>query len=107
MVDESIVNIIRGYLEVLAKNGINAEKAILFGSYARGDARKYSDIDILVLAEEFDRDRWSHEDELWKLTLKADTRIQPIPVGVRQYIEDDGSHIIEVARREGVEINRH
>ena len=96
-----IVNILN------VENGINAQKAVLYGSYARGDARKYSDIDILVLAEEFDRDRWARVDDLWVLTLKADTRIQPIPVGIRQLAEDDESHISEVARREGIEIKRN
>jgi predicted nucleotidyltransferase len=28
-----------------------AQKAILFGSYARGDADEYSDVDLLVVAE--------------------------------------------------------
>ena len=37
MVVEAIVNIIRQYLEVVIANGIHAEKAILFGSYARGE----------------------------------------------------------------------
>jgi predicted nucleotidyltransferase len=64
MVDESIIEVVRRYLDVLKKNGINVQKAILFGSYARGEARKYSDIDILVLSEEFDRDRWANEDTL-------------------------------------------
>lgn len=106
MVDESIVEIIKRYLDVLRENGINAEKAVLFGSYARGESGKYSDIDILVIAEEFDRDRWSNEDELFKLTRKADTRIQPIPVGARQFLEDNESVVIEMARREGIEIRK-
>jgi len=106
MVDESIVNIIRRYLEVVVASGIHAEKAILFGSYARGTQRPESDIDVIVLAEEFDQNNWEIENELWRLILKADTRIQPWGVGIRQYIEDDVSPVIEMARREGIEIRR-
>lgn len=29
----------------------NAERVILFGSYARGDAREQSDVDLLIVAE--------------------------------------------------------
>jgi hypothetical protein len=32
---------------------------------------------------------------------RTDNRIEPIPVGEKQYKEDDSSLIIEVARREG------
>ena len=107
MVDQAVIDSIKRYLDVLVEHGINAQKAILFGSYARGDARTSSDIDILVLAEEFDHNRWSKEDELWKLTRKTDLRIQPVPVGPVQFIEDDVSPVIEMARREGIEITRN
>jgi len=105
MADKSVINMIKKYLNVLVKNGINARTAILFGSHAKGTAHPDSDIDILVISEEFDRNRWGKESELWKLTLKAGYGIQPIPVGKKQYLEDDGSTIIEVARREGIKIS--
>lgn len=107
MADEAIINIVRRYLDILNENGIRAEKAILYGSYARGDAGEYSDIDILVLSEQFDQDRWEKNSQLWRLTLDADMRIQPIPVGVRQFLEDDESIVIEMARREGIAITRN
>ena len=39
-------DIIKAILPVLEKGG--AKKAILFGSYARGDADEYSDIDLII-----------------------------------------------------------
>jgi len=106
MVDKSVIQAVRHYLEVLAANGINASKAILFGSQTRGTSRPESDIDILVLAKEFDRNRWAKESKLHILTLQADYRLQPIPVGIRQFLKDDVSPVIEMARREGIEIKR-
>jgi len=38
---------------------------------------------------------------LWRIAARTDSRIEPIPVGERQYQEDDSSAIIEIARREG------
>lgn len=35
------------------KNKFAAEQVILFGSYARGDANEYSDVDLVVVATQF------------------------------------------------------
>jgi predicted nucleotidyltransferase len=106
MVNPEVIKLVQRYLDILVEHGIKAEKAILFGSQARGTAGPDSDIDILVLAKEFDRDRWAKDSELWRLTIKAGYGLQPIPVGPKQFIEDDVSTVIEMARREGIEIKR-
>ncbi|MBI4201647.1 MAG: nucleotidyltransferase domain-containing protein [Chloroflexi bacterium] len=36
---------------VAALRGSIAQKAVLFGSYARGDADEYSDIDLIIVAD--------------------------------------------------------
>ncbi|MEK7879609.1 MAG: universal stress protein, partial [candidate division NC10 bacterium] len=62
-------------------------------------------IDVLVVSPAFDSDRWSRDQELWRLTLEVDPRIEPVPVGQRQLLEDRTSPIVEIARREGIEID--
>ena len=92
-------------LAAVRRSGIRVSQAVLFGSYARGDARPDSDVNILVIAPEFDGpyDK-SRIDLLWALRAQTDSRIEPIAVGERQWREDDASAIIEIARREGQEI---
>ena len=105
MVERTILEIVQNYLETVYQAGIGVNRAVLFGSHVRGDAHRYSDIDILVIAPEFDGpyDK-KRVDLLWELRAKSDSRIEPIAVGERQWKEDDTSAIIEVARREGEEI---
>ena len=105
MVESTIVRVVRNYLDVLRQSGLCASKAVVFGSHARGDAHFDSDIDILVIAAEFDEsyDR-TQVDLLWRLRAQTDSRIEPLPVGERQWQEDDASAIIEIARREGYEV---
>ncbi len=102
MANKSVIDIIKNYLNILIANGIPAQRAVLYGSHARGTAGAESDIDILVISPLFDKDRWSCEAQLWRLTLKADPCIEPIPVGEQQFEEDNVSPLIEMARREGI-----
>jgi hypothetical protein len=39
------------------------------------------------------------------VAARTDTRIEPIACGERQWVEDDASAIIEIARREGQRID--
>jgi len=38
---------------------------------------------------------------LWRVAARTDSRIEPFPVGQRQFEQNDSSAIIEIARREG------
>ncbi len=105
MVEPAITSVVQDYLRAVRQAGILARYAVLFGSHVRGDARPDSDIDLLVIAPEFDGpyDR-RQVDLLWALRASTDSRIEPIAVGERRWHEDDASPLLEIARREGQEI---
>ena len=44
---------------------------------------------------------------LWRVAARTDSRIEPIPCGERQWLEDQSSALIEIARREGYVILPH
>ena len=52
----------------------NAEQVILFGSYARGDAREQSDVDLMIIAKS-DLPRFKRSRELYKV-------LRPYPFGM-------------------------
>ena len=102
MVDRSVLSIAKRYLDVIRSSGIHVRRAILFGSHARGQASPDSDIDLIVIAPEFDKPR--HEDLvdlLWESRGEADWRIEPFPCGEREWELDEANPILELARREG------
>jgi hypothetical protein len=102
MVDESIAVIVRKYLSNLRQQGLPVTCGILFGSQAQGSADKWSDIDLLVVSPRFDEIKHRSDiNFLWHVAARTDSRIEPIPVGQRQFQIDDSSAIIEIARREG------
>lgn len=51
---QQVTEIIQKFKETLAKQGINTDKIILFGSHARGTAGKYSDIDLVIISKDFE-----------------------------------------------------
>lgn len=105
MVEKSVITAIEQYLKALPAEGIHATHAVLFGSFANGGAHEWSDIDLVVIASEFDRDYdLLSVKALWRATLRADSRIEPIPCGEREWAEGSDRPIIEIARREGIVI---
>ena len=102
MVDPSVISSIKKYMEQLAAFDIHPDKAVLFGSFATGKADLYSDIDLIVIAAEFDGNRQIQLiKNLWKAT-SADNRIEPIPCGTKEWENDQTRPILEIARNEGV-----
>jgi predicted nucleotidyltransferase len=102
MLEPAVLTAVLTYLAAVKAHGILVECAVVFGSQVKGHAHLWSDIDLLVVSPQFDdmKDR-TNINLLWRLAARTDSRIEPIPCGSRQWLEDDSSAIIEIARREG------
>ena len=102
MVDRSVLRIAKRYLRAVEASGVHVRMGVLFGSHVRGTATRDSDIDLVVVAPEFDEPRNDDlVDLLWESRSKADWRIEPFPCGERQWQTDDGNPLLEIVRREG------
>ena len=102
-IPEDIDNAVREYVSELSKE-ISIQKAVLFGSYARGNYDKDSDVDLAIFSDYFEGT--SRIDGIKFLLARARkySRLdfQPIAFTYRDYIERDG-FAAEVLK-EGVEI---
>jgi len=105
MADASVLEVVRRYLRNLAGQGIRARVGIIFGSYASGHPNQWSDIDLLVVSAVFDG-AFSRDavNCLWRVAARTDSRIEPVPCGERQWTDDFGTPLLEIARREGVHV---
>jgi predicted nucleotidyltransferase len=105
MVAESIALSIRRYLAAVRAAGIQAQRAVLFSSHARGEAGPWSDIDLVVIAPELDGPTSRRlVDKLWELRAITDSRIERIACGEREWETDGTRPILELAGREGIVI---
>jgi len=77
--------------------------AILFGSRSRGDFYPHSDIDLLLISDEFPDDWFARQTKLY---LLKSLQIEPLGYTTDeiQRMLDDGNTFIENALREGKEI---
>lgn len=103
MADQAIIAVIQDYLHALEAKGFPVSYAVLFGSHARNTAHDWSDIDVILVSKRFDAQYTDEDiDLLWHTTIEVDSRIEPIACGERQWLEDDVTPILDVARREGI-----
>jgi predicted nucleotidyltransferase len=55
----AVLNIIARFQKILEAKGIKLSKVILYGSYAKGDYTATSDIDVVVISDDFaDKSYW-------------------------------------------------
>jgi hypothetical protein len=90
----------------LQKQGISVRFGVVFGSWAKGLAHRWSDIDLVVVSPQFDRSpSWTSVTTLWRQAARIDSRIEPVACGEKQWQEDNVSGILDVARREGERVS--
>ena len=63
----------------LRANNISIENAYLFGSYAKGENRKWSDIDIAIVSNSFEGNRIKDKDKIRKITLSVSSSLEILP----------------------------
>lgn len=77
------------YKAILERDKFPVQAMILYGSYAKGNYRPYSDIDVCVLSKKFSKDKDKIETYLWKKVLEVDPRIEPVGYSPKDFNEID------------------
>lgn len=75
------------YLRCRDELGIRLDGILLFGSYARKEQRRGSDIDLAVLSQSFGKDRFKEGSMLNVLAHEIDSRFEVIPVNTKEYCD--------------------
>jgi predicted nucleotidyltransferase len=85
------------YAEEVIKHFV-VKNVVLFGSYARDNAQKYSDIDVAVVVKNNNMEFIDYAPLLWKLTRNIDVRIEPVLIEE----DNDVSGFLEEIYKNGI-----
>ena len=95
--------VIRKYARNLKKENFSFSNIYLFGSYAKGNPHKWSDIDIAVVSEEIEKDWDKNRMRLWKLTRGVDNRIEPHGFSPKDF-KNDWHPIVHEIKKTGIKV---
>lgn len=99
MVEEKVLTAAREYAAAVRKM-MDVRNIFLYGSHAKGTAKKNSDIDIAVVADQVPGDYLDTMTSLWQLTNNVDESIEPVLL----LSSDDESGFLDTVRRTGIAI---
>lgn len=93
---------VKNYIKELKEDRLPIQKVILYGSYAKGRASKWSDIDICVISQAFRKK--DALEYLWKMKTKKDIKAMISPVGFHPKDFIDESPLVWEIKKTGKEI---
>lgn len=83
--EDQVVEIVRGFIEELRRE-IPVKEFLLFGSYARGDPKDYSDIDLAVISDWFEgRPKIQNMQYLSRIAAAYNSLIEALPFTEEEY----------------------
>jgi predicted nucleotidyltransferase len=95
---ESVLKIVSEFAKALEAEGIRPQRIVLFGSHSTGTQREDSDIDLVVISEDFaGKGYWKRIDTLSAAIATVFQPIEAIAVTPQEW-QDGQSRIIDYAR---------
>ena len=76
----------RSFIDECRRNGLSFEKVLLFGSYAEDKAHEWSDIDLLMISDQFTDNIFDNLKLFSKINIKY-PEIEAHPYSTRHFIE--------------------
>jgi len=90
------------FVKLLKEKKFPLSSAYLFGSYARGDNNKYSDIDLAIVSK-LKRKTEKREDSLMMLRHEIDSKIEPHYFSANEF-KDKSLILVNEVKKTGIKI---
>jgi predicted nucleotidyltransferase len=100
-IPSKVLSTIKRFIAELEKNKIPIRQAILFGSYSRGNYHDWSDIDLALVSDAFEGERFRDRNKIRRIKLEISSDLEPLPYRPEDFTPDDPfvQKIIETGMR--------
>lgn len=78
-ISDIVYDKVRKFLKLLEENDYKIERAYIFGSYANNKADEWSDIDLAIISDKFEGDRFLDTIALTDFIFQSGGSISPLP----------------------------
>ena len=98
MVKKEILSVLEQFKKFIEEKKIHVDRMILFGSWAKGNPREGSDIDVVVISKDFgSKDYWARIDILAQAVYKVLAPIEAVAMTPQEW-DSKESVICEFAK---------
>ncbi|MFA5751013.1 MAG: nucleotidyltransferase domain-containing protein [Candidatus Paceibacterota bacterium] len=98
-----VKKIIKNYAKILKEKEYSFSSLYLFGSYAKGKAHKWSDIDVAVISSKSKINSFSEYKSLSRICLDVDYRIEPHCFSVKDF-NDSSDPLVSEIKKTGIRV---
>ena len=99
LTQEEALDLVRAYKRVIAPRFHNKAKVYLYGSYSKGYANPWSDIDVAVIVPTYKGNKFDMSKGLWRDVRNVSFLIEPVLMA-----EDCWSPLYDDVMRTGVAV---
>jgi len=102
MAPKKIRNVIQKFKQALRGADFPSHRMVIYGSYARNEARADSDIDICLISDAFKRNKEKYRKEAVLVAFNVDPRIQVVLVDPHELKTNKLSPLWSHIRKESI-----
>jgi len=102
---DEVIKMANGFLELLRQTH-DVQQAYLFGSFAKGTAKDYSDVDLAIVLGSSDISEASPFDEGFKIFHEAQkyNSLLEVVCFPKEEFEQDGGALVRLIKKEGIRL---
>jgi uncharacterized protein len=81
--------ILSRYLQKLEQDGLHVRKAFLVGSHASGRSGPWSDIDVALVSDDYEGNRYMDKERIRRSTLAVSSPLAPVPFRTADFTDNN------------------
>jgi hypothetical protein len=103
--DRAVYRVISDYRGIVKGMGVGVKRIILYGSHAVGSPKEYSDIDLVVISDDFEKmDLWERLTLLGRAAARLRKPIEAFGYTEKEFMSEGKSFITDEVEAKGVEV---